>query len=103
MPAIQNMFPLLYSGKIKKKICSLSGSFIFLFFKNFMGIQLTYNVLVSGVQQRESVIHIHIPTSDSFPISVITEYWVDFPVLHSRSMLLIYFINSIVYMLIPIY
>ena len=42
----------------------------------FIGLQLIYNVvLVSVVQQGESVIHIHISTlSDSFPIKTITEY-----------------------------
>ena len=38
----------------------------------------------------------------SFPIYVITEYWVEFPVLYSRSLLVIYFIYSSVYMSIPI-
>ena len=31
-----------------------------LFFKNFIGVELTYDVLVSGVQQSELVIHIHL-------------------------------------------
>ena len=31
---------------------------------------------------------------DSFPIQVITEYWEEFPVLYSRSLLVIYFIYS---------
>ena len=39
---------------------------------------------------------------DSFPVYVITEYWVEFPVLHSRSLLIIYFIYSSVYMSTPI-
>ena len=39
--------------------------------------------------------------SDSFPIEVITEYWVEFPMLYSRSLLVIYFIYSSVYILIP--
>ena len=39
--------------------------------------------------------------SDSFPIEVITEYWVEFPVLYSRSLLIICFIYSSIYMLIP--
>ena len=39
---------------------------------------------------------------DSFPIYVIAEYWVEFPVLYSRSLLVIYFIYSSVYMSIPI-
>ena len=38
---------------------------------------------------------------DSFPIQVIKEYWVEFPVLYSRPLSIIYFIYSSVYMLIP--
>ena len=34
---------------------------------------------------------------DSLPIEVITDYWVAFPVLYSRFLLVIYFIHSIVY------
>ena len=45
------------------------------FFFNFIGVQLIYNiVLVSAVQQSESVIHIHIPTLfflSFFPIQVL--------------------------------
>ena len=49
---------------------------------NFIRVQLTYNVvLVSGVQQSDSVIHINI--SILFSILVITNYWVDFPILYS--------------------
>ena len=58
---------------------------------------MIYNVvLVSGVQQSESVIHIQYiySFSDSFPIEVITEYRAEFPVLYSRSLLGIYFIQS---------
>jgi len=33
--------------------------------------------------------------SDSFPILVITEYWIEFFVLYSRSLLIIYFIYSV--------
>ena len=41
-----------------------------------IGVQLIYNVvLLSGVQQSESVISVHIHFfSDSFPVQVITEY-----------------------------
>ena len=44
------------------------------FLKNFTDIQLSYNVvLVSSIQQSESVIHIHISTFlDSFPIQAVT-------------------------------
>ena len=51
----------------------------FLLFYFFIEVQLNYNVvLVSGVQQSDSVIY---SFSDSFPIYVITEYLVEFPVL----------------------
>ena len=39
--------------------------------------------------------------SNSFPISVIAEYWAELPVLYSRSSLVICFIYSSVYMSIP--
>ena len=49
-------------------------------------------VLVLGVQQSESIICVHIPAlQHSFPGWVITEYWVEFPVLYSRSLQVVYF------------
>ena len=39
---------------------------------------------------------------DSFPMYVITEYWVDFPVLYSKSLLILCFIYSSVYVSILI-
>ena len=66
---------------------------------------MNYSVLlVSGEQQGESVIHIHISSFfflDSFPIQAITEYWVEFPALYSRFLLVIYFIYRSVYMSVP--
>ena len=56
----------------------------------------------SAVWHRDSVIYTFVYCfSDSSPIYVITEYWVEFPVLYSSSLLVIYFIYSSVYMLIP--
>ena len=77
---------------------------LFYSFSIFIGVQLIYNVvLVSAVQQSESVIHIHVSTLlDCFPIQAITEYRDEFPVLYSRSLLVIYFIDSRVYMSVPI-
>ena len=48
-------------------------------------------------------IHIHYihSFSDSCPIQVITEYWVEFPVLYSRSLLIIYLVYTSLYVLIP--
>ena len=46
-------------------------------------------VFISGVQQSKSIMHIHIPTLFlcSFPISAITEYWVELHLLYSRCFL----------------
>ena len=65
----------------------------------FIGVKLTYNVvLVFVVQQSELVTHtsIHHPSfiKDSYPTWVITEYWEEFPVVYSRSLLVIYFIYT---------
>ena len=58
------------------------------------GTRLVYNVvLVSGVQQSDSVIHAFFFLRFFF-IQVITKCWVVFPVLHSRSLLVIYIIYS---------
>ena len=46
-------------------------------------------------------IYTFIISSDSFPIQLITEYWVEFPELYSRSLWIIYFIHGSVYMLLP--
>ena len=40
--------------------------------------------------------------SDSFPLEISTKYWTEFPVLHTRSLLVIYFIYSRVHRLIAI-
>ena len=45
-------------------------------------------MIISALQQSDSVIHIHTSIfffSGSFPIQLSTEYWVEFPVLYSRS------------------
>ena len=55
--------------------------------------------LISAEQQSESVIPLEISAPlDSFCILVLTEYLVEFPVVYSRSLQVIYFIYSSVYM-----
>ena len=72
------------------------------FFKIFIGVELIYNVvLVSGIQQSESVTHISTLFKILFPYRSL-EYRVEFPVLYSRFLLVIYIIYSSVYMSIPI-
>ena len=58
-------------------------------------------VLVSAVLQSESALCIHISPlpSISFPFRLLQS--IEFPVLHSRFSLVIYFIHSTVYMSIP--
>ena len=73
----------------------------------FIGVPLPYNVvLVSIVQQNESTVCSHIsPPSllDFLPIQVTTEHYIEFFVLYSRFLLVIYFLHNCVYMSIPIY
>ena len=56
-------------------------------------------VIISSVQQSDSVINI--PTSILFQILSIREYWVEFSLLYSRSLLAIHCIYLSVHMPIP--
>ena len=74
------------------------------YFKNlllifFIGVQLIYKVvLVSAIQKSESAIHIHMSTLlDSIPIQVSTKHRIEFPVLYSRFLLIIFYIQYCVY------
>ena len=62
-------------------------------------------VFVSGVEVSESVLHTYIHSFlDSFPIYIITVYWVEFSVLYSRPLLVNCFIyNSYVNPNFPTY
>ena len=66
----------------------------------FLGVQLIYNVvLISAVQQSDSVIHIII--FHIFSIGFIMGYWIYFPVLYSRTLLLTHPICTSFHLLIP--
>ena len=79
------------------KFCFVGCGFkrSFFIFESFIEVELISHVaLISAVQEGDSPIHVDACTyspsfSDSFPISVITEFWVKFPVLDSRSPLTI--------------
>ena len=90
---------LLFSTEVIKIVRNFWSHILM---SNFVGVHLTYNVVfISDVQQSESVRHTYIHSfSGSFPIWITTQYWLDFPVLYSRFVLLIYFIYSRVYLLI---
>ena len=93
----------LISKTDRKWIAGIYNEFFFLFcaiFLKFYWSIIDLQCCVSGVQQSDSVIHIFI-LFQSFLLQVITEYWVEFPVLYSRSLLVTYLIYSSVCMLIP--
>ena len=77
----------------------------FLFLLMFIRVQLICNVaLLSTVHQSESIVHTHISTLFQvlFPHRSLQSIE-QFPVVNSRSLLVIYLICSSVYMSIPIY
>ena len=64
----------------------------------FIEVQLICNVvLVSGVQKSDSGIHTYIFIFQSLFTYKLLQNWVEFPVLFSRPLLVIYFIYSSVY------
>ena len=71
-----------------------------LFKVTVIGVWLIHSVvLVSGVQQSQSFMHMHISTLYRFFCHiVIPEYWIEFSVLYSGSLLVIYFICRSVYL-----
>ena len=82
----------------------LKGRHLFLFLKIIVEIKLIYSVFtfcctLKWISYTYTYIHCFL---DSFPIKVITGYWVEFPVLYSGSLLVIYLIYSSVHMSIPI-
>ena len=71
------------------------------FFKSIVDLQCCVNFRCTEKWISYTDTHIH-SFLDSFPIQAIAEYWVEFPVLYSMSLLVIYFIYSGVFMSIPI-
>ena len=72
---------------------------------NFIGVQLIYNVvLVSAVQQSESVMHIHVFTLFQiiFPYKLLKNIEQRSLSYNSRFLLLFYFVYSSVYVSIPV-
>ena len=79
--------------------------FIYLFLINFYWsiIDLQCCVSFCCIAKWVGYTYTYIPSFlDSIPVEVTTEYWVEFPVLYSRSLLVIYFTYSSVDMYIPI-
>ena len=75
--------------------------FFFFFLEYSWCTALCWSQVYSKMIQLYTSIYIH-SFSDSFLILVITEYWVEFAVLCSRSLLVISLIYSSVCMLVPI-
>ena len=65
-------------------VCSLRADTTFTLFLDFYLILehswLTNVLLISGVQQSDSVLHVSILFQVLSPVSIITEYWGEFPV-----------------------
>ena len=57
-------------------------------------------MFISAVEQRDSVRHKY-TFLYSFPLLFITGYWIEFPVLYSRTLLLIHSIYNSLHLLIP--
>ena len=77
------------------------STFLVFFFLFVFLLALIYNVMLVSAVYKVNQLHIYMYAFlDSFPIYIFTEYCVESPVLCSRSLLVIYFIYSSVYMLI---
>ena len=61
----------------------------------FIEVQLIHNVLGSSVQWVNHLYKLCLLFLDSISIKIITEYWEEFPLLYSRSLLLIDFIYQV--------
>ena len=90
-------FPVLY-------IRSLFVIYFILFFKNFYWSIVDLQCCVRFRCTAKWICYTYIHSFlDFFPIYAITEYWIEFALLSSRSLLVICFIYSSVYMSIPIF
>ena len=75
--------------------------FIFNFYWTVVDLQCCVSFRCTAKWIGYAYTYIH-PFLDSFPVQAIIEYWVEFPVLYSRSLLVTCFIHSSVYVSIPI-
>ena len=82
VPLVKWMVNSLQTAVLENSITILQAVLFLL----FIGVQLLYNVvLLSAVQQSESVTHTHMPLwLDVLPTEVTAEYWVEFSVLYGR-------------------
>ena len=72
-------FKLIY---IFVLLCFIMDSF----FLSFIQVELIYSVVIISAAQSDSVIHyIRLFFFRFFPVNIIIEYWVEFPVLYSSS------------------
>ena len=100
------LFPVLFL--VIREYTPSDLNFFFWFSQFVFCFKLKYSwfarcVSFKCIAQRFSYTHVYIFSSDSLTLEVITKYWVQFPVLYNRnrSLLVIQFIYSSVYILIP--
>ena len=96
---------------ISQFTCINSTEIVFYF--NFIGVQRYFILILLGyrwftmcvsfrcIAKSFSYTYVYSFLSRFFSIEFITKYWVEFPVLYSRSFLVIYLIHSNLWMLIP--
>ena len=89
------------TGEINKRHATEKISKSKIFFLKYFKIEI-YSTVFCQFQVDGKVIQLYIRVYsflDSFLLEIITRYCIQFPVLHGRSLLFIYFIYSRVYML----
>ena len=93
----------IFRAPFKPHTLQNSVSLVYFFFFNWSTVDLQCYVSFRCTAKWIAYTYTYIRSFlDSFPILVTTEYWVEFPVVYSRFLSVVYFINSSVYMSIPI-
>ena len=97
-------FTLIKKKKRNQPLSSIKAEtgFLYNFYWDIVDLQccVSFRCTAKWISYTYTYIHSFL---DSFPIEAITEYWVEFPVLYSRSILVICFIYSSVYMSVLVF
>ena len=96
---LESIFPKAWHG-VKWTRCF--PNLFFSFLKKFILLMCIWFTMLYSFLLYSRVIQLYIYTSfPYFSVSLITGYWIYFPVLYSRALLFIYFIYSSLYLLTP--
>ena len=96
--SFHSLCPLLMYHLHYSTMSTMQKLFYFLFYWNIVDLQwcVSFRCTANWFTHTHTHTHIHTHTHTykyigSFPLKVITRYWVESPVLYSRSLLVIYF------------